>query len=522
MNERLINDRFAELELISKIHDAMIDGQQLERILSTVTSSVKDLFSYDACNVYLVDEDRKCLRYISVAADMTAVNKVLDLIGIKLKDLTISLREGTSFYDVVYNNRAIVTNDVRKAFEDYTDNATLKKLSGMVASIFGFQSIARFPLSAGGSVIGVLGVGRRSEISEDDVAQLKRIASAVSLTMMKSLTDLQLRKTNEELILLRKAIEVVPVGITMTDSEGIILFTNSAEAEMHGYAIDDLVGKNASIFNPAKKITLKARKDIKWHPWTREVVATRKDGTTFNQELTSTAIRGNTGDLIGVISVSKDITGQKSIERSLQLSAKFLQATSESVIITDAEANIVDVNEAFVLRSGFTKNEVLGKNPRILKSDRHNREFYVEMWRSIIETGQWSGEIWDRRKNSGICPKWLSISAVKDEAGIVSNYVGIAADLSQIKQSEERREKLIQAVSRSQREWQDTFDSITDMISIHDRDFNVIRANKAFSAFLGLSPREVINKKCFDLMHNGAASRSPAAPIKRHSGKRGL
>ncbi len=501
MNERLIKDRLSELEIMSKVHNAMIDGQLLESILSTVTSSVKDLLSYDACNVYLLDEDRKCLRYISIAADMTAVNKVMDLIGIKLKELTISLREGTSFYDVVYNNRAIVTNDVRKAFEDYTDNTTLKKLSGMVASIFGFKSIARFPLFAGGSVIGVLGVGRRSEISESDVAQLKRIASAVSLTMMKSLTELQIRQKNEELMLLRRAIEVAPAGITMTDSEGIILFTNDAEAGMHGYTVHDLVGKNASIFNPAKMNTVKKRQDIKWQPWTREVVATRKDGTTFNQELTSTAVRSNTGDLIGVISVSKDITWRKTVERSMQLSAKFLQTTSESVVITDADANIVDVNESFVLKSGFTKNEVLGKNPRILKSGRHNREFYVEMWRSIIETGQWSGEIWDRKKSGEIYPKWLSISAVKDDAGIVSNYVGITTDLSQIKRSEEAlRER------RSQKEWRDTFDSITDMISIHDNNFTIIKANKAYAAYLGLTPQEVFQKKCHALFPHGASS----------------
>lgn len=438
MNDRNSDSHLAELELISRINSAMIEGQPLQGILATATRSVKEMLSYDACNVYLVDEDRKCLKYISVSTDMEIIGKAMDLIGMKFDEFTVPLREGTSFSDVVSRGQVVVMKDMRKAFEDYTDIPALKVLASSVAALFGFQTIARLPLAADGAILGVLGVGRRAAISEEDIAQLKRISTAISLTIKKSLTDQKTRKANDELMLLKRAIETAPLGVTISDPAGTIVFTNSAEAEMHGYAVGELLGEHVSIFNPAAKGKQAYRKDIAWKPWTREVVATRKNGTTFNQELTSTAIRNSNGELVGVVSVSRDITERKQIEGKLQLAAKFLQATSEAVVITDAEAVIIDVNDAFERLTGYTKGEVVGKNPRIMKSDRHDKEFYVQMWRSITETGQWSGEIWDRKKGGEVYPKWLSISAVKDMQGSVTHYVGIAADLSRMKQAEEQ------------------------------------------------------------------------------------
>jgi diguanylate cyclase (GGDEF)-like protein/PAS domain S-box-containing protein len=124
--------------------------------------------------------------------------------------------------------------------------------------------------------------------------------------------------------------------------------------------------------------------------------------------------------------------------RQLLQSAKVFEGTSEGITITDAQGTILDVNKAFEVITGYAKDEVLGKNPRLLKSGRHDSDFYQAMWKSIEEKGGWRGEIWNRHKDGSIFPEWLNISAVRDREGVLTNYVAVFSDISSIKQSQER------------------------------------------------------------------------------------
>jgi len=101
-----------------------------------------------------------------------------------------------------------------------------------------------------------------------------------------------------------------------------------------------------------------------------------------------------------------------------------------SIMITDANKVILRVNRAFTETTGYTADEAVGRTPRLLQSGRHNKDFYRAMWETIHRTGTWQGEIWDKRKNGEVYPKWLTISAIKDEAGVVTHYVGAHTDLS--------------------------------------------------------------------------------------------
>lgn len=116
--------------------------------------------------------------------------------------------------------------------------------------------------------------------------------------------------------------------------------------------------------------------------------------------------------------------------------------TREAIIVTDANANIIRVNQAFQDMTGYSEEEVMGKNPRILSAGHHSREFYKEMWRQLIHDGTWCGELWDRRKNGQTYPKWQTITAVKDDTGKVTEYVAISSDITQRKQTEEEITKL--------------------------------------------------------------------------------
>lgn len=131
-----------------------------------------------------------------------------------------------------------------------------------------------------------------------------------------------------------------------------------------------------------------------------------------------------------------DISERKRAEEQLRIAASAFESQA-GMMIVDANGVILRVNRAFTETTGYSAEETVGQTPRLLKSGRHDPAFYAAMWESILRTGSWQGEIWDRRKNGEIYPKWLTINAVKDADGAVSHYVGMHADISQRKAAEE-------------------------------------------------------------------------------------
>ena len=112
--------------------------------------------------------------------------------------------------------------------------------------------------------------------------------------------------------------------------------------------------------------------------------------------------------------------------------------SQESMMITDANNIILRVNQAFTRITGYTAEEAVGKTPRLLKSGRHNADFYQAMWQTLHRTGTWHGEVWDKRKNGEVYPAWLTISAIEGEDGVVTHYVGTHLDITERKAAEEK------------------------------------------------------------------------------------
>jgi PAS domain S-box-containing protein len=119
--------------------------------------------------------------------------------------------------------------------------------------------------------------------------------------------------------------------------------------------------------------------------------------------------------------------------------AKLFEIMHEGVMIVDAQNIIVSVNVAFTNITGYREEEVVGKNPRVLSSGRQNREFYTDMWNTLIELGHWQGEVWNRRNNGEIYPEQITITAVKDASGIVTNYVATVIDITDRRYQEQQR-----------------------------------------------------------------------------------
>lgn len=242
----------------------------------------------------------------------------------------------------------------------------------------------------------------------------------------------RLKSAEEELSLLKKSIETISTGITIADATGTIIYTNPAEARMHGYKVSELLGKKVIIFSSGGRSRRKGKKDLlRWKEWVRETTGVRKDGTTFPVRLKSRPVKYAKQDSDFIITISEDITEIKRVEEDLlrahqeleqrvrertselerelrerkiaeervRILAKFIENTNEAVIITGVSGRILDINDAFVEITGYTKEEVIGKKPPIFVTTRPcNNGFSSEIWKPLLRDGNWQGEIWGRKK----------------------------------------------------------------------------------------------------------------------------
>ncbi|MFH1059599.1 MAG: PAS domain S-box protein, partial [Pseudomonadota bacterium] len=171
-------------------------------------------------------------------------------------------------------------------------------------------------------------------------------------------------------------------------------------------------------------------------PQVFEWMAKRKDGSLFWAEISlKRSFIGGNDRLLAMV---RDISQRKQAEEQIQLLAKVFENTIEGITITDVRGNIQMVNPGFTHITGYTQEEVVGRNPRVLKSDRHDPQFYETMWQEIHQRGHWSGEIWNRRKSGEAYPEWLTINVIKDSQGQTSHFVALFHDITEIKRSEEK------------------------------------------------------------------------------------
>ncbi len=136
------------------------------------------------------------------------------------------------------------------------------------------------------------------------------------------------------------------------------------------------------------------------------------------------------------LAITRDVTERKQAEDKQRLAATVFSHAREGILITSADGTILDVNQMFSQITGYGREEVVGKNPHLLSSGRHEKSFYAAMWRELTENGNWAGEIWNRRKDGTIYPEMLTVSAVRDPQGKTQQYVALFADITDIKNHE--------------------------------------------------------------------------------------
>jgi len=317
----------------------------------------------------------------------------------------------------------------------------------------GWNSFAVLPLHCGGKVFGLLSVYSKEIDAFDETARklLVEMVANIDFALHHFANEAARERTDRELLASQRYLQAIidngPDCVKTLNAVGQVLAMNKAglamiEAEsleqVNGCGLHRFIAPDClEAFYAMHQRVLEGEKGF------LEFVSIGLKGTRRWLETTATLLPGWPGDGPVVLSITRDVTERKEAESQLRLAAQVFEQSSEGFVITDANKKIIMANKAFTRVTGYSLEEVKGKDPgQFLASGLQDDAFYLSMWDSINNQGFWQGEIWNKRKDGAIYPELLNISQVADSKNRVTHYVGIFTDLSQLKASEKKLEFL--------------------------------------------------------------------------------
>jgi PAS domain S-box-containing protein/diguanylate cyclase (GGDEF)-like protein len=318
--------------------------------------------------------------------------------------------------------RRCIPSGVRSLFPDDRDLDNI-----------GAESYVGEPLVvSGGRVIGlVVGITRAPLRAADMVQANLRILAARAATewtqreAVRALTDSETR--------FRRIVETANEGIWQVDANWTTTYVNRRMEEMLGCSPGAMLGRPIEDFMDAagraqaEEIVAQRLAGV---GETHDFRFTRVDGAELHALVSASPIQDDAGQPVGAIAMVTDITARRRAEERLRQAVTVFENTRDGIMVTDAEGGIVAVNRAFSEITGYGEAEALGRNPRILKSERTGPAIHGAMWAALLREGHWSGEIWNRRKDGEEYPEWLTVNAVRDADGRTEQYIAVFTDLS--------------------------------------------------------------------------------------------
>lgn len=246
---------------------------------------------------------------------------------------------------------------------------------------------------------------------------------------------------------LSRAVEQSGSSIIITNLEGEIEFVNPAFTQITGYTLEEITGDNSRILQSGYHDP--AFYEEMWsvltqgNVWQGEMVNRKKDGTLYWEHVTISPIKNTNQAITSYLAIKDDITERKQADTQLRQLSRAVEQSGSSIVITSLDGDIEFVNPAFCHTTGYTEEEVIGQNPRILQSGEHGADFYAEVWESLLAGDVWQGEIRNKKKDGTLFWEHATLSPVVDNDGVITHYLAIKDDISERKRAEAETEFLL-------------------------------------------------------------------------------
>jgi diguanylate cyclase (GGDEF)-like protein/PAS domain S-box-containing protein len=301
------------------------------------------------------------------------------------------------------------------------------------------------------------------------------------------------KKAEETAQRLAAIVEFSQDAIIGKNLDGVITAWNRGAEKLYGYAGAEVIGRDLSVIVPPEKkpevtAILEAVRDGKSIEGF-ETHRNTKKGLLIDVALSISPTRDSNGRVTGASTIARDITLRKRSEEQLKLQSAALEAAANAIVITDSKGTILWINESFTTMTGYAKEEIVGKNPRVLKSGEQPESYYASLWSTLKSGKTWSGELINKRKDGTTYAEEMTITPVTHESYGTANtyFIAIKRDVSERRSSDEAlllKNALLEAQTET------TIDGIL-VVDEYDR---VILANKRFGYSFGI-PAEMLSKR---------------------------
>lgn len=310
----------------------------------------------------------------------------------------------------------------------------------------------------------------------------------------RKLAEEALRKTEARL---RLQINKMPIGCIVWDAELRTELWNPAAERIFGFTAKEATGRHPHEFIVPEHMRLHTASIIRRLFEGNETAHSvheniTKDGRTIICDWLNTPLKEADGTVTGIISMVQDITECKETEEKLRKLSQAVEQSPSTIIITDTQGDIEYVNPKFTRLTGYLPEEVLGKNPRFLKSGKTPPEEYTSLWKTITSGKEWQGEFYNKKKNGEFYWEYASISPIKNPEGIITHFLAIKEDITELKQTRKELEEsktLLQAI----------IDNPPALIYLKDTEGRFMLINHQFKKAFHVTEEQVIGKTDYDL-----------------------
>jgi len=409
----------------SHVLELITSDEHLPVILDAIARGVEKNDSSMLCSILLLDDSGE--RLLNGAAP-----SLPDFYSQAINGIEIGPEVG-SCGTAAFTNQRVIVEDI----QTHPYWAPFKEL----ASQAGLRACWSEPIrSQEGKVLGTLAIYHRVvyKPTKANLILLEQAANLASIAIDKTRSNLELKTSDERMQLVLEGAEL---GSWDWDIVTNKVERNERWATMLGYSYKEIkhTTKQWSDFihpQDRERAWLSINDVLEGHSDSHSLeyrMLTKKGDYVWIHDQANVMKRDSDGKALRMSGTHTDITHRKAAEEKLKLASSVFTHARESVVITNTKGSIIDINDTFISATGYSREELIGQNPRIFQSGRQPSGFYDDMWETLVKKGYWSGEIWNRRKNGEVYAEMKTISAVCDEQGTTTHYVALGNDITLMK-----------------------------------------------------------------------------------------
>ncbi len=424
--EKRISNNSKRLEILVNLVETDINNVSdiLDYGLEKLLSFIKSKIGY----IYFYNEQTQLFTFGSWS------KSVMKECEITQEGSTYPLEQTGIWGEVVRQRKPIVINNFQQA------NSLKKGYPENHVRLKNFMSI---PIFENKKIVAVVGIGNKeSDFTEEDIYQTRLLVDAIWKEAQRKIAVEALTEREENF---SNMVENSPNGIIIVQPDGKIVYANSAVSKITGYTNNELLTLNSyENLIISEEITAQRNKQKKHPPVYEQKLITKNRETVITEfHTTTTTWQGKHLQMIEI----RDLTMQRKAEEEIKMLYLAIEQSSVSVVITNYEGDIEYVNKYFTKLTGYTSEEVLGQNPRILQSGETPKEIYPDLWDTIKSGNTWQGEFINRKKNGDEYIEQARIAPVFNTTGNIVRFIAIKEDIT-LKKDYER--KLIDAKEKAE------------------------------------------------------------------------